>query len=219
MTKVHVSPAAMAALKGHAPTDEQWAAITHALEPVHLIAGAGSGKTAIMAARMAWIIESHGYAPSQILGLTFTNKASEELEDRVRRALDAMQHSNGEVTVQTYHAFAASIVREHGLLVGVEADAGLLSEAQQWQLVARCLDDLPAFEAIDLRSVAGLVRATLQLSASLADHIVGMSDVEAAEALGVPVGTAASRLHYATQALRAALEANQRPILREGRMA
>jgi DNA helicase-2/ATP-dependent DNA helicase PcrA len=180
MTKADASDAVMAALKGHAPTDEQWASITHPLEPVHLIAAAGSGKTAIMAARMAWIIESRGYAPSQILGLTFTNKAAEELEDRVRRALDAMHHPSGEVTVQTYHAFAASIVREHGLLVGVEGDAGLLSEAQQWQLVARCLDDLPAFEAIELRSVAGLVRATLQLSTSLADHIVGISDVEAA---------------------------------------
>jgi DNA helicase-2/ATP-dependent DNA helicase PcrA len=180
MTTRHASDAIVAALKGHAPTPEQWAAISHPLEPVHLIAGAGSGKTAIMAARMAWIIESHSYAPSQILGLTFTNKASEELEDRVHRALEAMEHPAGDVTVQTYHAFAAAIVREHGLLVGVEADAGLLSEAQQWQLVSRCLDDLPAFEAIELRSVAGLVRATLRLSSSLADHIVGISDVEAA---------------------------------------
>jgi DNA helicase II / ATP-dependent DNA helicase PcrA len=180
VTTRHASDAIVAALKGHAPTPEQWNAISHPLEPVHLIAGAGSGKTAIMAARMAWIIESHGYAPSQILGLTFTNKASEELEDRVHRALDAMEHPAGDVTVQTYHAFAAAIVREHGLLVGVESDAGLLSEAQQWQLVSRCLDDLPAFEAIELRSVAGLVRATLRLSSSLADHIVGISDVEAA---------------------------------------
>jgi DNA helicase II / ATP-dependent DNA helicase PcrA len=180
VSEVPASPAVIAALKGHRPTREQWNAIAHPLEPVHLIAGAGSGKTAIMAARMAWTIESRGYAPSQILGLTFTNKASEELEDRVRRALEAMDYAAGDVTVQTYHAFAAAIVRDHGLLVGVEADAGLLTEAQQWQLVSSCLDDLPAFEAIELRSVAGLVRATLRLSSSLADHIVGISDVEAA---------------------------------------
>ncbi len=180
MTSV-ASPAVLAGLRGNAPTDEQWTAITHPLEPIHLIAGAGSGKTAVMAARIAWIIETCGYSPSQVLGLTFTNKAAEELEQRVRGALVAMDRpGDEEMTVQTYHAFAARIVREHGLLEGVEPDASLLSEAQQWQLVLSCIDDLPAFEAIELRPGMGIVRATLELSSRLADHIVGTSDVEAA---------------------------------------
>jgi DNA helicase-2/ATP-dependent DNA helicase PcrA len=83
--------------------------------------------------------------------------------------------------VQTYHAFAATIVREHGLLVGVEQEAGLLSEAQQWQLVLSCIEDLPPFEAIELRSSAGIVRATLELASSVADHIVSLSDIVAAD--------------------------------------
>lgn len=177
-------PAVRAALGGHEPTAEQWRAITHPLEPVHLIAGAGSGKTAIMAARITWIVETQGVSPSQVLGLTFTNKAAAELAERITTALAARGAPDvslaGEPTVQTYHAFSAGIVREHGLLVGVESEAGLLSEAQQWQLVLSCLDELPAFEAIELRSSMALVRATLRLSESLADHVIGTADVEAA---------------------------------------
>ncbi len=199
------SAAIVAALKGYEPTDEQWEAIAHPLEPAFLVAGAGSGKTAIMAARIAWAIEAGGYDPAQILGLTFTNKAAEELESRVRRALGAMGDAGqkvGEVTVQTYHAFAAALVREHGLLVGVEPESGLLTEAQQWQLVSACIDELPAFEALELRSAAGLVGATLQLASSLADHVLGVSEVKAAaervlastEANEDMRGTAAKRL-------------------------
>ena len=176
------SPAIVAALKGFEPSAEQWAAITHPLEPVHLVAGAGAGKTAVMAARIVWAIETQGLSPSQVLGLTFTNKAAQELEERVRHALEALEDVRPEeVTVQTYNAFAASIVREHGLLIGVEADAGLLSDAQQWQLANRCADDLGALEWIDLRSVGGLVRATLDLASSIADHVVTTDQVIAAD--------------------------------------
>jgi DNA helicase-2/ATP-dependent DNA helicase PcrA len=174
------SDAVRAALKGYDPTDEQWKAISHPLEPVYLIAGAGSGKTAVMAARIAWALETQPFSPSQVLGLTFTNKAAEELEERVQLALAGLHDESGEdVSVYTYNAFAAGIVRDHGLLVNVEPEAGLLSEAQQWQLVLSCLDDLPPFEALEIRS-AYVVRSTLNLASSVADHMVGLADIEAA---------------------------------------
>ena len=176
------SPAIRAALKGFDPTAEQWTAIAHPLAPVHLIAGAGSGKTAVMAARIVWAIEQKGYSPAQILGLTFTNKAAQELQERVQAAI-AVQgtHRPEDITVQTYNAFAAGVVREHGLLVGIESEAGLLTEAQQWQLVLDCIDDLPPFEAIELRSPGGIVRATLALAGSMSDHLVNPADVRAVD--------------------------------------
>ncbi len=175
-------PALTAALNGYEPTDEQWAAISHPLQPVHLVAGAGSGKTAVMAARIVWIVEHEGLAPSQVLGLTFTNKAAEELEERVRRALLAGgKHRPEDVVVRTYHAFADEIVRTDGLLVGVDPDSGLLSEAQQWQLVRGCLDELPAFQALEVRSPAALVRSTLALASSISDHLISTADVIAAD--------------------------------------
>src|SRR5688572_20904891 len=100
-----LSAGVRAALKGHDPTDEQWRAISHPLEPIYLIAGAGSGKTAVMAARIAWALETQPFSPSQILGLTFTNKAAQELEERVHLALDTMHDESGEdVSVYTYNA-------------------------------------------------------------------------------------------------------------------
>ena len=119
------SPAMRAALNGYEPTDEQWDAISHPLDPAYLVAGAGSGKTAVMAARILWTIEAEDFGPEQILGLTFTNKAAEELQDRVRRALtETGTHRPEDITVQTYHSFAAGVVKENGLLVGVEPEAG-----------------------------------------------------------------------------------------------
>ncbi|MGI8708003.1 MAG: UvrD-helicase domain-containing protein [Actinomycetota bacterium] len=174
------SDAIRSALKGYEPTDEQWRAISHDLEPLYLIAGAGSGKTAVMAARIAWALENQPFSPSQILGLTFTNKAAGELQERVRLALDALHDESGEdVAVQTYNAFAASIVRDNGLLVNVEPESGLLSEAQQWQLVLSCLDDLPPFDALEIRS-SYVVGQALNLAGSIADHMVGVTDIEAA---------------------------------------
>jgi DNA helicase II / ATP-dependent DNA helicase PcrA len=176
------TPAMRAALNGYAPTDEQWDAISHPLDPAYLVAGAGSGKTAVMAARIVWTIEAADFDPGQILGLTFTNKAAEELQDRVRRALAQTEtHRPEDITVQTYHSFASGVVKEHGLLVGVEPEAGLLSDAQQWQLVLSCIDDLPPFEHIELRSPAGIVRATLDLASSISDHIVSVNDIIAAD--------------------------------------
>ncbi|HEV2755356.1 MAG TPA: ATP-dependent DNA helicase [Actinomycetota bacterium] len=174
------SAAIRAALRGFDPTDEQWRAIAHPLEPLYLIAGAGSGKTAVMAARIAWAIESATLSPGHVLGLTFTNKAADELRERVGLALDELRDESGEdVTVQTYNAFAAGIVRDHGLLVGVEPDAGLLSEAQQWQLVLSCLDDLPPFDALEIRS-SYVVGQTLALAGAVADHMVSLDDIDAA---------------------------------------
>ena len=180
MSDPRQSEAIKAALKGYKPTDEQWRAISHPLEPVYLIAGAGSGKTAAMAARIAWALETQPFTPSQILGLTFTNKAADELTDRIHLALGEIHDESGEdVTVQTYNAFAAGVVKDHGLLVGVEPEAGLLSDAQQWQLLLSCLDELPPFEVLEIRS-AYVVGSALGLASSIADHMVGLDSIDAA---------------------------------------
>ncbi|MFC7638052.1 UvrD-helicase domain-containing protein [Streptomyces thermogriseus] len=68
-------------------TPEQTACITAPLAPQVIVAGAGSGKTTVMAARVVWLVGTGQVAPEQVLGLTFTNKAAGELADRVRKAL------------------------------------------------------------------------------------------------------------------------------------
>jgi DNA helicase-2/ATP-dependent DNA helicase PcrA len=161
-----------AALRGQEPTPEQLAAITAPLGPVHVIAGAGSGKTAVMAARIVYLIERLGAAPASVLGLTFTNKAASELEARVREALaDTPTGVGDEVTVDTYHAFAADLVKAYGIRVGVEVDADLLSEAQQYQILLGILDS-ERFEHLSVRTAGATIRKTLELASACADHVV-----------------------------------------------
>jgi DNA helicase-2/ATP-dependent DNA helicase PcrA len=167
-----VSPGIRAALRGQEPTPEQWAAIAQPLGPVHVIAGAGSGKTAVMAARIVYLVERLGVPPAAILGLTFTNKATAELEDRVREALAGHPlDPDGQVTVDTYHAFAADLVKAYGIRVGVEVDADLLSEAQQYQILLGILDG-ERFEHLMVRTPGATIRKTLELAAACADHVV-----------------------------------------------
>jgi DNA helicase II / ATP-dependent DNA helicase PcrA len=167
-----VTPGVRAALRGQHPTPEQLAAITAPLGPVHVIAGAGSGKTAVMAARIVYLVERLDVAPASVLGLTFTNKAASELEGRVREALaDIPADVGDEVTVDTYHAFAADLVKAYGIRVGVEVDADLLSEAQQYQILLGILDG-ERFEHLSVRTAGATIRKTLELAAACADHVV-----------------------------------------------
>jgi ATP-dependent DNA helicase UvrD/PcrA len=167
-----VTPGVRAALRGQEPTPEQLAAITAPIGPVHVIAGAGSGKTAVMAARIVYLVERLGVAPASVLGLTFTNKAASELETRVREALAGTPADVGdEVTVDTYHAFAADLVKAYGIRVGVEVDADLLSEAQQYQILLGILDG-ERFEHLSVRTAGATIRKTLELASACADHVV-----------------------------------------------
>ena len=68
-------------------SDQQWAAISAPLSPAVVVAGAGSGKTTLMAARVVYLVLTGQVRPDQVLGLTFTTKAASELRGRIRQAL------------------------------------------------------------------------------------------------------------------------------------
>src|SRR4051812_50102658 len=70
-----------------APSAQQWAAITAPLAPSVVIAGAGSGKTSLMAARVVYLVVTGQVRPDEVLGLTFTTKAAGELRQRIRDSL------------------------------------------------------------------------------------------------------------------------------------
>jgi DNA helicase-2/ATP-dependent DNA helicase PcrA len=163
-------------LLGTSFTDRQLEVVTAPLRPQLVIAGAGSGKTTVMAARAVHAVAHRGVAPSRILGLTFTNKAAGELADRVRRSIGALPRSDGEdaddlPTVATYHSYAAQIVRDHALRIGREPTATLLTEATQWQLAMRVVGRATGpFHHIDLTplSLAGRV---VDLAGELSEHL------------------------------------------------
>ncbi len=166
-------------------TDEQLSAITAPHAPAVVIAGAGSGKTTLMSARVVWLVSSGEVAPDSVLGLTFTNKAAAELSQRVRVALRRLEQrhpgsallDDGEPTISTYHSYAASLVREYGVWGGYEPAAQLITEAQRIQVaenVARAASG--PFPNLGLRLVA-LTQQLLTLDAELNEHLVDIDDL------------------------------------------
>lgn len=177
----NVSDAIKAALHGYEPSTEQWAAITAPLEPVVIRAGAGSGKTAVMTARIVHLVESGAVRPAGVLGLTFTNKAAGELEERVSEAMGAIgligMHEHP--TVMTYHAFAQKLVRDHGPRIGVDPEAGLLSNAQKWQILLGMIDQIDTLDDVELRHPLSYIPQTLDLADQCATHLATPDDLSA----------------------------------------
>jgi DNA helicase-2/ATP-dependent DNA helicase PcrA len=158
-------------------TDEQLRAATAPLEPGLVVAGAGSGKTTVMAARVVWLVATGQVAPERVLGLTFTNKAAAELAARISRSLaqagiSTRGDDTGEPVVSTYHAFAGRLVTDHGLRLGVEPRARLLADATRFQLAARVLRRHRGPVVALTRPLSMLVGELVALDGELSEHLV-----------------------------------------------
>lgn len=164
-------------------TPEQLAAATAPLEPGLIVAGAGSGKTTVMAARVVWLVATGQVSPERVLGLTFTNKAAAELAGRITRTLALAGFSSrasddaGEPVVSTYHAFAGRMVTEHGLRLGVEPRSRLLADATRYQLAARVLRRHRGPIVSLTRPLTMLVGELVALDAELSEHLVSPEEL------------------------------------------
>ena len=192
------SPAALRALM-HAEytlSDQQWAAVSAPLEPAVVIAGAGSGKTSLMAARVVYLVANGLVRPDQVLGLTFTTKAAAELRTRIRTSLTDAGFGRGtegprqaqgpeeveeilEPTVATYNAYAAGLLTEHGLRIGHEPDTRVMADASRYQLAARAVARHTGKVELLSDSPAHVIGWLLQLEAAMSEHLVGVDEVRA----------------------------------------
>ena len=175
-------------------SDEQAAVVTAPLEAGVVVAGAGSGKTATMVARVVWLVGSGLVLPEQVLGLTFTTKAADELAVRVRAGLRrlraagllpdpsderaaAAEGASLEPVVSTYHAYAARLVRDHALRLGREPGARLVTPATSWQLASRAVGSYDGpMDAVDWAE-STVVQAVLALAGDLSEHLVDAEQV------------------------------------------
>lgn len=170
---------------------QQWAAISAPLEPAVVIAGAGSGKTTLMAARVVHLVLTGQVRPDEVLGLTFTTKAASELRARIRDSLlaagaledSAADDPDGadvlEPTVATYNAYAAGLLTDHGLRIGHEPDTRVITDAARYQLGARVVDRYPG-EIVQLTDHAETaIQNLLALDSAMSEHLVGPDDVRA----------------------------------------
>ena len=113
-------------------------AVVHQEGPELVLAGAGSGKTRVIAHRVAWLIEQ-GVAPAAILAVTFTNKAAKEMKDRVR---DLAGSAGGKVHVATFHGFGLWFLREEHRGAALPKWFSVCDAGDQVTLLKRCLRDV-----------------------------------------------------------------------------
>jgi DNA helicase II / ATP-dependent DNA helicase PcrA len=156
------------------PTPEQADVIAEQLRSFRVAAGAGTGKTTTMAMRVVALVESHGIAPEQVLGITFTNKAAGELSERISAWLGD-DDPGREVEVHTYHGFASQILREFGALVGVERDTKLVTPTFARQILADVVR-VAEIRTWDLSNIHNIDRIA-SFSGQLGDHLLTPSAV------------------------------------------
>ena len=162
-------------MSGYVRTPEQQAIVAHKLEPLRIAAGAGTGKTATVTDRLVHLIEG-GLLPEAALGITFTNKAAEELADRLRAALPAFARDGREVEVTTYHGFAFSLLQEFGVFVGVERDAQVIGPGYVRQLLFESLG-AQTYEHLDLAAAPQRVAEAATLAGQLGDNLLSIDDL------------------------------------------
>lgn len=129
------------------PAQEEAATFTGA--PALVDAGPGTGKTATLVRRIEYLITECDATADSILVLTFSTEAAEELADRIEERLGA--NVADEITVNTFHGFGASFLLHHGQFRGVDANAYILDETGQAELVTRILGEVDCERILDIK--------------------------------------------------------------------
>ena len=138
---------------------EQRRAVVHTTGPLLVVAGAGSGKTRIITYKIAHLIKQNLCRPDQILAVTFTNKAAEEMRNRVEKLLFPLPSIP---LVSTFHSFGVRVLRRHARLLGYRPDFAICDTDDQTRILKKVYE-LLGFESADLpireaRSVIGKLK-------------------------------------------------------------
>ncbi|MFZ0188946.1 MAG: ATP-dependent helicase, partial [Streptosporangiaceae bacterium] len=197
MTTVVYSPVQLARLlRLPEPTPEQAAVIAAPLGPLAVVAGAGSGKSETMAARLVWLVANGMVRPDRVLGLTFTRKAAAEFADRVRSRLERLRRAGladpkdasatenedpfaGDPVIGTYHAYAGRLVGDNALREGLEPSMRLITPALSWQLAASIVAAYNGPMDEIIWTPQTVTAAVLELAGDLSEHLRETGDVTA----------------------------------------
>ena len=128
--------------------EKQQEAVLHLDGPLLIVAGAGSGKTKVLTSRIAHIIRSHKAFSSQILAVTFTNKAAKEMQLRVSKLL--RKEATGLPWLGTFHSISAKILRKHADAVGLKSNFTIIDQDDQ----VRLIKNICKAENIDIKKIS-----------------------------------------------------------------
>ncbi len=146
-------------------------AVLHTDGPVLIVAGAGSGKTRILTHRIAYLIAERGVRPQSILAITFTNKAAQEMADRVE-ALVGTRIARG-MWILTFHSACARILRREHAILGLPSHFSIYDEGDTERVIKMCLDaagvDAKRFPPRAIASAIGKAKDNLLTAAEVAE--------------------------------------------------
>src|SRR5664280_568618 len=177
---------------------QQRRAVTHGEGPLLVVAGAGTGKTQVVTRRIAWLIATKRAKPSEILALTFTDKAAEEMQLRVDQLVP---YGYTDTLVATFHAFGDRMIREHALELGLPSEPRVLTRAETVIFLRERLFRLELDAYRPLGDPTRFLAALAALFSRLKDEDVGPEEYRAhasalttaAEAAGAAPAAAALR--------------------------
>jgi DNA helicase-2/ATP-dependent DNA helicase PcrA len=148
-------------------------AVTHPEGPLLVLAGAGSGKTRVLTHRVAWLLATGRARPSEILAITFTNKAADEMRERVASLVGGVSRV---MWVMTFHSACARILRAEAPRLGYKRAFTIYDEADSLRMVKRCMSEL---ELDPKRVVPRAVKAAIS---SAKNQLVDATDYAEAQA-------------------------------------
>ena len=119
--------------------DRQKEAVLYGDGPLLILAGAGSGKTSVLTARVAYLIKERGVNPKNIVAITFTNKAAKEMKDRIIKEVGSVGYS---IQISTFHSFGLRIIKENHDLLGYDRNFTILDSDDSLTVIKKILKDL-----------------------------------------------------------------------------
>jgi DNA helicase II / ATP-dependent DNA helicase PcrA len=204
-------PSGLEALLGGLNPD-QLRAVTHGTGPLLVVAGAGTGKTQVITRRIAWLIATRRARPSEILALTFTDKAAEEMAIRVDQLVP---YGYTDTAISTFHAFGDGLIRDYALELGLPTDLRVLTRPEVVIFLREHLFefDLDAYRPLGdptrfLAALATLFSRCKDEDISPADYLAHADRVaaEAAELVEAAAGDEAGHAAPSTEAADASAE-------------
>src|SRR5689334_6686500 len=118
---------------------EQRDAVLHTKGPLLILAGAGSGKTKVITSRIAYLVGDGHAKPNEVLAVTFTNKAAEEMRSRVESLLG---EDCSRMWVSTFHSLCARLLRREAPAIGLSRDFVIYDSSDQLSVVKQAMKDL-----------------------------------------------------------------------------
>jgi ATP-dependent DNA helicase UvrD/PcrA len=221
---LELDPASAAATEDRILGDltlEQREAVTHGEGPLLIVAGAGTGKTAVITRRIAQLITSRHARPEQVLALTFTDRAAAEMEERVDRLVP---YGYTQVWISTFHAFGDRVLRENALHAGLSPDFRVLNRPEQVIFMRERLFEFPLDHFRPLGDPTRHVDALVGLWSRAKDEDVTPEEYAAyaerlaAETAAHPEDAAGAEQAAQQRELAAAYGAYQRLLVCEGRV-